>query len=202
MHLLHTPWFFKWLFPLKTWGVSSSDSVYLTFDDGPDPEVTNWVLRFLSEHQIKATFFLIGKNIERNPFLLTEILAQGHAVGNHTMCHEHGLKTPLKHYLSSVESASKLVNSKLFRPPYGRISPRQTWRLTRKYNIIMWSWLSYDFDATKNIEVILNSVSKIKPGSILVFHDSAKAFERLKIILPEVVRMLQDKKLTFKVLPN
>jgi peptidoglycan-N-acetylglucosamine deacetylase len=202
MHLLHTPWFFKWLFPLKTWGVSSSDSVYLTFDDGPDPEVTNWVLRFLSEHQIKATFFLIGKNIERNPFLLTEILAQGHAVGNHTMCHEHGLKTPLKQYLSSVEFASKLVNSKLFRPPYGRISPLQTWRLSRKYNIIMWSWLSYDFDATKNIEEILNSVSKIKPGSILVFHDSAKAFERLKIILPEVVRMLHDKKLAFKVLPN
>jgi len=202
MYFLHTPRFFRWIFPFKTWGISSNDSVYLTFDDGPEPEVTTWVLAFLAKHEIKATFFLIGKNLEEHPAFLKRILEHGHAVGNHTMQHEHGLKTPLKRYLSSVDSTSKLLKSTLFRPPYGRISPLKTWFLLRKYRIVMWSWLSYDFDSTCDMETILKSASKIKPGSILVFHDSPKAFERLKQLLPEVVRILQEKGLKFKILPD
>lgn len=200
MILFKTPRFFSWIFPNKTWGFSRLEkSVYLTFDDGPDPEVTPWVLDVLAEKGIKATFFCVGANVLRNPEIYQRILNDGHAVGNHSMKHERGTKTKLKEYIYSVEKAAELIDSNLFRPPYGRITISQTKILKKKFKIIMWSWLSYDFDAKIPVFVILQKAkSQIRAGDILVLHDNPKCFDRLKIVLPEIISLVEKKELTFR----
>lgn len=198
MTLFRTPHFFRWLFPKRMWGFSCPEkTVFLTFDDGPIPEVTEWVLDFLRDEGIQATFFCLGKNVKANTAIVHAIKADGHAIGNHTFSHEHGLKVKRSAYLESIENADAVIHSNLFRPPYGRM-PRSYDRDLSKYTIVMWSWLSYDFDVRVPEEKILNSTSSIRPGDILVFHDNEKSFERLKFILPQVVQRLKGEGFTFE----
>ena len=202
MKLFKTPRFFRILFPNKTWGFSrSTNAVFLTFDDGPDPEITPWVLDFLAERNLKATFFCVGENVLRHPEIIERIKQEGHAIGNHSMDHIKGTSFCKEEYLSSVYSAHKIIDSPLFRPPYGRIKLNQTYALKKDFEIIMWSWLSYDFDKDVSLETIVQSAQKhIKSGDILVFHDNPKSMDRLKIVLPEVVQLLRDKNLEFKAI--
>lgn len=200
MKLYRTPRFFRWLFPNKTWGFSlSENAVYLTFDDGPDPEITPWVLDLLNSEGIKATFFCVGDNVRKYPEIYDRILTEGHAVGNHSMEHLKGIRVSTKEYMRSVNEAAHWIDSDLFRPPYGRISLSQTYRLKRKYRIIMWTWLSYDFDRSVPLETIVaNAKDSIGNGDILVLHDNSKTADRLKLLLPKLVEIIRSKKLNFQ----
>lgn len=200
MLLFKTPRFFRWIFPKKTWGFSRSENaVYLTFDDGPDPDATPFVLDLLKERNIKATFFCVGENVLKHPELFKRMTDEGHTVGNHTMCHENGLKTDFGTYIASVDQAATLIDSKFFRPPYGRITGRQTKALSKRYKLIMWSWLSYDYDANVPVTKILtNAAKQIKGGDILVLHDNKKSVARLQVLLPEIVNIIEKKGLVFK----
>ena len=199
MKLFKTPRFFRTIFPNKTWGFSRiNNAVYLTFDDGPDPVVTTWVLDLLKENEIKATFFCVGENVQKNPDIYKRIVTEGHAVGNHSMNHIKGIKSSVTEYLHSVDEAGKFIDSKLFRPPYGRISIRQTKHIKKRYKIIMWSWLSYDFDRTVPIKTVLEKAERqIKAGDILVFHDNPKTMDRLQELLPSIIQMINKKGLNF-----
>jgi peptidoglycan/xylan/chitin deacetylase (PgdA/CDA1 family) len=190
----------KKLFSRYVWDFPNTDhKVYLTFDDGPTPEITEWVLEQLDLHNAKATFFCIGKNIEAYPSLFEKLINKKHTVGNHTFNHLNGWETTTDDYTANVSlcenSIEKYKNeisnsdSKIFRPPYGKIKPTQARNLkSQGYQIIMWDVLSADFDQTITEERCLkNVVSNIKPGSIIVFHDSAKAFKNLKYALPKVL---------------
>jgi len=167
----------------------------------PNPDITPWILDFLKEKNIKATFFCVGSNILKYPELFERITTEGHQVGNHTMNHEKGIETPFKEYKDSIVEAETLVKNTLFRPPYGRINARQSFQLSKKYKIIMWSWLSYDFDPSVPIEKILRKAEKqIQAGDILVLHDNSKVKERVKILLPEIIEIIKRKELDFKVI--
>ena len=200
--LFKTPRFLYWIFPRRTWGFSrKKNSVYLTFDDGPQPEITEWVLDFLKEKNIKATFFCVGNNLLKYPKITERTKLEGHLVANHTMHHNKGTKTSFKKYKESIDETSKLVSNNLFRPPYGRITALDSFRINKEYKIIMWTWLSYDFDRNVSIEKILDKAKKqIKAGDIIVLHDNIKTFDRLKLLLPGIVKIIQDKKLTFEVI--
>ena len=192
------PFFVPWIFPRRIWKMKSKNAVYLTFDDGPQEGLTDWILDFLAEHKIRATFFCVGENVRNNPTLFAKIQSFGHRVGNHTMKHERGTKTRQSEYIQSIQDAGGIINSNLFRPPYGRLPIWKTAEILKEYKIIMWSWLSYDFDKTISIEKILVNANSIKGGDILVFHDNLKSQERLKILLPKVVDLIRTKGLNFE----
>lgn len=186
-----------------TWKVKTTDNdVFLTFDDGPHPEITPWVLEELKKYNAKATFFCIGHNIEKYPNIYQQVLSLGHTVGNHTYNHLSGWLHSQKDYFNNIEACAKVVKSNLFRPPYGRIVPWQIPKLKAKgYNIVMWNILTCDYD--KNVDVakaIAATIQATKAGSIIVFHDSAKAEAQLKKILPEVLHRLSQKGFQFKAL--
>jgi len=194
--------FIKLLFPNYIWTIPNSENkVYLTFDDGPTPEITEWVLNQLNDYNAKATFFCIGNNIEKHPEIFDEIIAQGHAVGNHTFNHLNGWKTSTEEYIENVKLCQSLFpnpksqNLNLFRPPYGKIKPSQSKRLRNLgYKIIMWDVLSYDFEKTITPEQCLENVLKnVESGSIIVFHDSVKAWNNLEFTLPKTLAYLQEK---------
>lgn len=176
-----------------TWELPAEDrKVYLTFDDGPTPEVTEWVLDRLDEYQARATFFCLGKNVEANPGIFEMIKTREHAVGNHTYSHKKGFRTSVRSYIKDVDRAAELIQSDLFRPPYGRIRPAQVRALNKKYRIIMWSVLSVDYDpGLQEKQVIRNVVENVRPGSVIVFHDSLKARKNLYVALPEVLAFLR-----------
>ncbi|MFT4983261.1 MAG: peptidoglycan/xylan/chitin deacetylase (PgdA/CDA1 family) [Flavobacterium sp.] len=190
----------KKLFSRYIWDFPTTEKkVYLTFDDGPTPEVTEWVLEKLNQHNARATFFCIGKNIEAYPSIFEKLIEKHHSVGNHTFDHLNGWKTTNREYNAnislcenSIENHTKEIrslDSKIFRPPYGKIKFIQGKKLQHQgYRIIMWDVLSADFDQTITKEKCLkNVVSNIKPGSIIVFHDSVKAFKNLEYTLPKVL---------------
>lgn len=191
------PFFVPWIFPRRIWKLKAKNTVFLTFDDGPQEGLTDWILDFLQQRNIQATFFCVGENVKNFPDLFSKIQAGGHTVGNHTMKHERGTKTNRSNYLNSIKSASDYIESKLFRPPYGRLPLWKTTEIRKNYKIVMWSWLSYDFDNTVEIEKILKSVNSVKAGDILVFHDNLKSQERVKILLPQVVDLLTLKGFEF-----
>ena len=195
MKLFKTPRFFKWIFPRRTWGFSRfKNTVYLTFDDGPNPEITPWILDYLKEQNIIATFFCVGTNIIKYPKLYQRIISEGHKVGNHTMNHEKSKNVSFKEYGASIYQAGQLVNNKLFRPPYGRINSLKSYKLSKDYKIIMWSWLSYDFDENVPISTILDKAQKqIKAGDIIVLHDNIKVKQRMVTLLPELIEIIKIK---------
>lgn len=195
MRLFRTPRLFRRIFPRMTWGFSrSTGAVFLTFDDGPDPLITPWVLDELKRSNAKATFFCVGNQVNKHPELFKQILNEGHSVGNHTFNHENGRKTKSHVYLSSISDASNLIDSKLFRPPYGSITQKQSKEVSEAgYKIIMWSWLTYDFDEKVDIKSILEQAKKIRPGDIIVLHDNPKCSDRLKLILPEIIKAIRSK---------
>ncbi len=182
----------KRLFPKLIWDIPNNKKiVYLTFDDGPTIEVTNWVLNQLRIYESKATFFCIGKNIEQNPEIFNRIISDGHSVGNHTFNHLNGWKTPTDRYIDN--SKFEVQNSRLFRPPYGKIKPNQARELRNLgYKIIMWDVLSADFDEKITPEKCLsNVILNVESGSIIVFHDSIKAFRNLEYVLPKTLQFLK-----------
>jgi len=184
------------------WDVKTDkQEVFLTFDDGPTPELSPFILSCLKEYGIKATFFCVGENVKKYPELFSEIIAQGHVVGNHTNRHLNGWKTSTKAYVDDVYEAQKLIQSTLFRPPYGRIRPSQAAILKKQYQIIMWSGLTLDYD--KNIEpqkCLEIACKHIKKGRIIVFHDNVKAKSRLMYVLPKFIEKVNENKLTFSIL--
>lgn len=189
--------------PLRLWGFLRFDKkIFLTFDDGPNPEITPWVLDFLKEKNIKATFFCVGENVQRYPDLFQRIKDEGHQVGNHTFKHLNGKKVSNADYFSSVELADALIQSKLFRPPYGRMRFSQAKYLRKQqYKIVMWSWLSYDFDLTFSDERILKKAQRrLRSGDIVVMHDNQKLAARQRVLLPRLIEVIQNKGLQFDVL--
>jgi peptidoglycan/xylan/chitin deacetylase (PgdA/CDA1 family) len=180
-------------------------AVYLTFDDGPHPTATTFVLKQLAQHNARATFFCIGKCVAEYPEIYEQVVAEGHAVGNHTYNHLNGWKTPAEDYISNIANAAKLIESRAFRPPYGRISRAQSSLLHKgahPWKVYMWSVLSADFDGRITPEKCLDNVlSNIQPGSIVVFHDSAKAWDRLRYALPFVIDYCNEKGWEMKGLP-
>lgn len=189
-----TPAFIKVFYPSLIWELPAKGrEVYLTFDDGPHPEITNWVLEQLNEAGAKATFFVVGQNALKYPAMISEITARGHRIGNHTMHHVSGWDASVFKYLREVSLCDAVVRSPLFRPPYGRISPLQIWAMRDKYKIIMWSILSRDYEADLNIEESLQALKEnTEPGSIIVFHDSEKAWKNLKNLLPAYLRFCRE----------
>ena len=189
-----TNYFFKTIFPNYVWDIPNHEKkVYLTFDDGPTPEITEWTLEQLKIYNAKVTFFCIGNNIEKYPAIFNKVVTDGHAIGNHTFNHLKGWKTATKEYVENIEKFD--VKSKLFRPPYGKIKPSQSKKLRALgYKIIMWDIISYDFDIQTSKEKCLENVLKnVQPGSIIIFHDSIKAAQNLKYALPKTLEFLKEK---------
>lgn len=175
--------------------------MYLTFDDGPIPEVTPWVLEQLSRYDAKATFFCVGENVERHPDVLQQVIDGGHTVGNHTHNHLSGWGTDHLPYIRNVRRASEVIDSRLFRPPYGRLSPRKAEYLRRHYRIVMWDVLSGDFDADlAPRKCVRNVLTNVRPGSIVVFHDSLKGERNLRYALPRVLETLTRRGYRFAAL--
>lgn len=197
---------FQLLYPSLVWKRQTNKPIiYLTFDDGPTPGVTDWVLKILDKHQIPATFFCIGKNIVEQQKLFNRILERGHRIGNHTQNHINGWKSSSKAYLEDVLEASKHIperQGKLFRPPYGRIKSSQIQALKKEgYEIIMWTALSADWDQKVSPkDCIKNCLRHSKPGSILVFHDSIKAKRNLSESLESVIVKLKEEGYRFGLL--
>ena len=192
----------KWVYPDVIWNIPNDENaVYITFDDGPTPEITEWVLAELAKHNAKATFFLIGNNVEKHPEIVANIRSAGHSVGNHCYNHEKGWATSRENYFASVEKTNQLLQTKLFRPPYGRIKRNQIAVLKNIYEIIMWDVLSHDYDKSFSPEeCVTNVVANVRSGSIIVFHDSVKAWPNLKAALPVVLKQLSAKGFVFKAL--
>jgi peptidoglycan/xylan/chitin deacetylase (PgdA/CDA1 family) len=186
--------------------ITASPAVYLTFDDGPHETATPFVLDTLKQYNVKATFFCIGKNVVAHPDIYNRILQEGHAVGNHTHNHLNGWKTPTASYLNNISLAEGVIDSKLFRPPYGKITFNQSKYLRKAvpaWTIIMWDVLSGDFDVDITPEQCLKNVTdKIEPGSIVVFHDSAKAWDRMSYALPKVLEYCKSKGWQVAALPK
>jgi len=192
MYAIKTPWWLKQLYPSLVWNLFAKEkNIYLTFDDGPHPEATPFVLDLLAEYGARATFFCIGKNVVEHSAIFKRIVSEGHAVGNHTNNHLSGWKTSKGKYLENISLAAFQIPSKLFRPPYGQITGSQIRKVRLRYKIIMWDVLSADFDTSITGEACYNNVVKnIEPGSVVVFHDSAKAYDRLVYALPRVLDYL------------
>ncbi|MDR0559715.1 MAG: polysaccharide deacetylase family protein [Prevotellaceae bacterium] len=171
-----------WSFPVE------SKSLFLTFDDGPTVNITSWVLDRLDEFDAKATFFCLGKNVEQNPDLYKMIIDRGHATGNHSYSHIKGWGTSVSSYVQDFDLASGFIDSNLVRPPYGRITPKQAKILNERYRLIMWDILSRDYSMTVSRRgCVKNVVNNLRPGAIVVFHDSLKAARNMKYALPKVL---------------
>jgi peptidoglycan/xylan/chitin deacetylase (PgdA/CDA1 family) len=205
----------KKIFSNFIWDIPNNEKkIYLTFDDGPTPEITFWVLNQLEQYNAKATFFCIGKNIAAHPEIFNQILEKGHSIGNHTNNHLNGWKTATDEYLANFElceaaisnqrSEIKNLKSKIFRPPYGKIKEAQAKKLRQQgYKIIMWDVLSADFDQNITKEACLdNVVSNTKSGSIIIFHDSVKAFKNLEYVLPKVLKHLAEHQFSFEAIKD
>lgn len=197
-YFIKTHWLVKKLFSNYIWHISTTrKEVHLTFDDGPHPTITPWVLDELKKHNAKATFFCIGKNVAAYPEIYQRILREGHAVGNHTHSHLNGWKVSENEYIADIREATLYINSCLFRPPYGRITKKQFAALNeamqKEVKVIMWDVLSADFDAEFTPEQCLLNVTKnTKPGSIILFHDSEKAFYNLEYAVPRTLQFLKE----------
>ena len=214
LYWIKTPQIIKRLFSNQVWDIPNKENkIYLTFDDGPTPEITEWVLGILKENNIKATFFCIGKNIKKYPDIFNNVINNGHRTGNHTFNHKNGWKTTNFEYLQNIELCQSEILSRklsglkseilnLFRPPYGKIRPSQSKKLQKKgYKIIMWDILTADFDESISKEKCLeNATQKVTPGSIIVFHDSVKAFANLEYALPKAIQILKEKGFVFDLI--
>lgn len=200
---VHLPFIIRLFYRKALWRLDKTQKVvYLTFDDGPIPEVTPWVLDLLKDENVKATFFCVGENVQKHPSVFRQLLDEGHTVGNHTFNHIQGLKSDLDNYLSNIEKADKLIGSTLFRPPHGFLKKRQYRALLKKYRIVMWDVLSRDFDnSITATEVFENVMNFIRPGSLIIFHDSLKAEINMKEALPKVIRSLKNDGYRFETIP-
>ena len=198
-YAVKTPKLLTYLFSSFIWKIPNDNkTVYLTFDDGPTEKVTRKILEVLKNEKVKASFFCVGKNVEKYPDLFACIKAEGHAVGNHSNTHLNGWKTNKKQYLDDVEEANKLIKSNLFRPPYGKLNWRSKRDLQRKYKIVMWDVAGGDFDQYLSIkDVVKNIINNVNPGSIVVLHDNQKFMIKTVEALPIIIKELKAKKYRF-----
>lgn len=206
-YFVKTPWWLKQLYSSRIWSIDTNEKkIYLTFDDGPHPTITPFVLGELKKYGAKATFFCIGKNVVSYPGVYQQILDEGHRTGNHTQNHLNGWQTVNDIYFSDIEEATLYINSDLFRPPYGRIRSSQAKYIRRVMDketakIVMWDVLSGDFDKSTTPEQCLkNVVEKTNDGSVIVFHDSVKAWEKLSYTLPRILEHFSRKGFTFSAI--
>lgn len=191
--LFKPPKFLRRLMPSLVWDMEGEEDVFITFDDGPTPGNTEWILDTLAKYDAKATFFCLGKNVEQHPEVFQKILDAGHKAGNHTYSHQKGWRTSLERYVEDVDFANQLIRSDLFRPPYGRIKPAQARILSERYNLIMWDVLSRDYsNLVKPRQCVRNVTKHVKAGSIVVFHDSPKSSRNMRYALPRVLEHIKD----------
>lgn len=198
------PLFYRLLFPEAIWRIKHHRRkvVFLTFDDGPIPEVTPWVLDTLDRYGIKATFFMVGDNVRRHPELLEEVRRRGHAVGNHTMHHLQGMKVTAYRYMHDISEANDLIDSPLFRPPHGLLRWKQARAIKDRYNLVMYDLVTRDYSKKLNPEQVFNNVRRYaRNGSIIVFHDSLKAEKNMKAVLPRAIEYLRSLGYEFEPLP-
>lgn len=191
----------RWLYPRASWRMDHNDhSVYLTFDDGPIPESTPFILQTLKEFGIHATFFMVGDNVRKYPELYKQIVAEGHQVGNHTYHHLGGFKHFTHTYVKDTNKANELIGSHLFRPPHGCMSHVEYLWLRRKYRIVMWDLVTRDYSKWLTADDVVENVKRYaRNGSIITFHDSLKSIEKLKTALPRSLQWLKDQGYSFKV---
>lgn len=189
------------IFPDMIWEIDDRDGVFLTFDDGPTPGITEWILATLKQYDAKATFFVLGKNVEMYPDLYQKILDAGHKIGNHTYSHQKGWRMSLESYVEDVDFADTLLHTDLFRPPYAQVTPTQMRVLGQRYKIIMWNILSRDYARTVSPTQCYKGVVKhLAPGAIIAFHDSEKSFRNMSYALPRVLERVKELGLRCKII--
>lgn len=202
MFIEQPPQFIRCLYPSAIWRMDKDKkAVYLTFDDGPIPRVTPWVLDVLDKYRIKATFFMVGDNIRKHPDEFRMVVEKGHRIGNHTFNHIRGLSYDIKSYLDNTDKACRMMmNTNLFRPPHGYMSPKQYAELKKRYKIIMWDLVTRDYNRKFTGEQILKKVKRyVRNGSIITFHDSLKSEENIRYALPKAIEWLMEQGYEFKV---
>lgn len=200
--ILEQPSFWlRWMFPRALWRMDKNDhSVYLTFDDGPIPESTPFILKTLRDFNAKATFFMVGDNVRKYPHLFQQLVEDGHQVGNHTFNHLGGLKHFAKTYIDNTKKANELIGAHLFRPPHGWMTPEEYYWLSRQYKIVMWDLVTRDYSRRLTAsDVVENVRTYTRNGSIITFHDSLKSIDKLHIALPASLRWLCEQGYAFKV---
>ena len=191
----------KWLFPNVVWSIEDNEGTYLTFDDGPTPGVTEWILQTLERYDAKATFFVLGKNVEMYPDLYQMILDKGHKIGNHTYSHQKGWNMPLDRYIEDVDLAGDMLHTELFRPPYARITRTQLRQISQRYRVVMWNVLSRDYNRQLSPRACLRGTIKgLRGGDIISLHDSDKSFRNTSYVLPFILRKAQELGLKCKIL--
>lgn len=202
MWIEQLPCFLRSLYPDVIWRKETAEkSVYLTFDDGPIPEVTPWVLGMLDRYQVKATFFCVGENVKKHPEIYREVMDRGHRMGNHTHTHIRGFFTSKRNYLENVELASQYIDTRLFRPPHGELRRSQLRALKQQYEVVQWDVITRDYDRSISGERVFENVRKyVRNGSIIVFHDSLKAERNLRFALPRALEWLQQRGYSFNLL--
>lgn len=202
MLIARPPYLLKRFFPSLLWRVKTEvKEVFLTFDDGPIPRVTPWVLDVLDNYKIKATFFCVGDNVEKYPEVYRQITERGHVIGNHTFNHLRFFKEDTETYIANIEKGATVINSKFFRPPHGHINGRLVKWLKQRYKVVMWDLLTADYDNARNGVQCFNTVKRnVRPGSIIVFHDSLKAEKNMVEALPLTIEYLQKNNWKFSVI--
>ena len=195
--------YLRWLYPKAYWRMDRHEkAVYLTFDDGPIPEATPFILDTLRDFDAKATFFMVGDNVRKYPELRERIIAEGHQVGNHTHNHIGGLFRLIRDYMYNVEKANAYINSHYFRPPHGWMRLGIYAWLSRKYKVVMWDLVTRDYSKWLSADDVVNNIKRYaRNGSIITFHDSLKSIDKLRTALPESLRWLQEQGYAFKTFP-
>ena len=201
MFIEQPPQFIRQLYPRACWRMSASErSVYLTFDDGPIPEVTPWVLDVLDKYRVKATFFMVGDNVRKHPDEFRMVVERGHRIGNHTHNHLKGFAETTENYLANIDVASAYISSNLYRPPHGIMRWAQYRALSKRYRIIMWDLVTRDYDSKLTGVEVLDKVKRYaRPGSIITFHDSLRSVHNLRYALPRAIEWLLAEGYEFKV---
>ena len=202
MFIEQPPLLYRIFFPEAIWRIKRKKqrTVYLTFDDGPIPEVTPWVLDILDKYNVKATFFMVGDNVRRHPWLFDEIKRRGHSYGNHTMHHLKAMKTLTPEYIHDIDEANEYIDSSLFRPPHGLMRRSQAKAVKERYNIVMYDIVTRDYSRKQNgYDVLANVKNFTRNGSIIVFHDSLRAEYNLKFALPLAIEWLKSE--GYEILP-
>ena len=191
----------KWLYPDVVWSIDDKEGIYLTFDDGPTPGVTEWILHTLDRYDAKATFFVLGKNVELYPDLYQMILDKGHKIGNHTYSHQKGWAMSTERYIEDVDLAGDMLHTELFRPPYARITRTQLQQIAQRYRIVMWNVLSRDYNRHLSPKKCLReTIRGLRGGDIISLHDSAKSFKNTSYVLPALLRKAREMGLQCKIL--
>ena len=191
----------RWMVPNVVWSIDDSEGIYLTFDDGPTPGVTEWILHTLDRYDAKATFFVLGKNVELYPDLYQMILDKGHKIGNHTYSHQKGWAMTTEDYIADVDLAGDMLHTELFRPPYARVTRAQLQKIAQRYRIVMWNVLSRDYNVYLTPKKSLReTIRGLRGGDIISLHDSAKSFKNTSYVLPALLRKAREMGLECKIL--